>query len=45
MTESDPQPELVAQLAQEMYSQDMLQILVANMYRYEFEVKPLSAVI
>ncbi|CAD6579807.1 MAG: hypothetical protein CYPHOPRED_001013 [Cyphobasidiales sp. Tagirdzhanova-0007] len=37
--ESDPQPELVAQLAQEVYSNDMLQLVVANMYRYEFEAR------
>jgi calcium binding protein 39 len=40
--ENDPQPELVAQLAQEMYSSDMLQLLVSNMWRFEFEVSILS---
>lgn len=29
---------MVAQLAQEMYSNDMLHLLVANMWRMEFEV-------
>jgi hypothetical protein len=36
--ENEPQPELVAQLAQEMYSNDMLQSMVSNMWRFEFEV-------
>lgn len=37
--ENDPQPELVAQLAQEMYSNDMLQSMVSNMWRFEFEAR------
>lgn len=39
LSENDPQPELVAQLAQEMYSNDMLQAMVSNMWRFEFEVR------
>ena len=40
--ENEPQPELVAQLAQEMYSNDMLQAMVVNMWRFEFEVSRIS---
>lgn len=36
--ESEPQPDQVAQLAQEAYNQDVLQLLVANIWRFEFEV-------
>lgn len=44
--ENDPQPELVAQLAQEMYSNDMLQAMVTNMWRFEFEVcSPITRVL
>jgi calcium binding protein 39 len=34
---ADPQPELVAQLAQETYNTDLLQHLVTNVGRFEFE--------
>lgn len=37
--ENEPQPELVAQLAQEVYNQDALQLLVSNMWRFEFEAR------
>lgn len=37
--ESDPQPEMVAQLATEVYSSDVLQLLIANIARFEFEAK------
>ena len=36
--ESDPVPETVAQLAQEVYNNDILQLLVLNIWRFEFEV-------
>jgi calcium binding protein 39 len=29
----------VAQLAQEVYNNDVLQLLVANIWRFEFEVR------
>jgi len=35
--DGDPQPELVAQLAQETYNTDLLQYLVTNIARLEFE--------
>lgn len=37
--EAEPQPELVAQLAQEVYSHDVLQLLVAHISKFEFEAK------
>ena len=37
--DADPQPELVAQLAQEVYSHDVLQLLVAHIAKFEFEAK------
>lgn len=37
--ETAPQPELVAQLAQEAYSNDLFHLLVTNMWRFEFEVR------
>lgn len=37
--ESEPHPEQVAQLAQEVYNQDILQLLVLNIFRFEFEAK------
>ncbi|KAJ9479786.1 Protein HYM1 [Pseudozyma hubeiensis] len=37
--DADPQPELVAQLAQEVYSHDVLQLLVAHISKFEFEAK------
>lgn len=36
--EQEPQTEIVAQLAQEMYSTEMLFHLVANLHKLEFEV-------
>jgi hypothetical protein len=37
-TENDPQPEIIAQLAQEVYAGDILQLLVLHIWRFEFEV-------
>ncbi|PWN30191.1 Mo25-like protein [Jaminaea rosea] len=37
--ENEPLPEQVAQLAQEVYNQDVLQLLVANIWRFEFEAR------
>ncbi|KAG0264557.1 mo25 protein [Actinomortierella ambigua] len=37
--ESDPVPETVAQLAQEVYSNNVLQLLVDNIGKFEFEAK------
>ncbi|KAG0234742.1 mo25 protein [Actinomortierella wolfii] len=37
--ESDPVPETVAQLAQEVYSNNILQLLVDNIAKFEFEAK------
>ena len=37
--DSDPQPEQVAQLATEFYSNDVLQLLVAHIAKLEFEAK------
>ena len=34
----DPSPDLVAQLAQEVYRADLLQLLVLNIQKFEFEV-------
>lgn len=39
LLENEPQPDQVAQLAQEAYNQDVLQLLVANIWRFEFEAK------
>ncbi|CAG8478704.1 3004_t:CDS:10 [Funneliformis mosseae] len=36
---SDPVQETVAQLAQEVYNNDILQLLVLNIWRFEFEAK------
>ncbi|KDN39548.1 ARM repeat-containing protein [Tilletiaria anomala UBC 951] len=36
---NEPQPEMVAQLAQEVYNHNMLQLLVQNIWRFEFEAK------
>ena len=36
--EQEPQTEIVAQLAQEMYSTEMLFHLVSNLHKLEFEV-------
>ena len=37
--ENEPLPDQVAQLAQEVYNQDVLQLLVLNIWRFEFEVR------
>ncbi|PWZ00969.1 Mo25-like protein [Testicularia cyperi] len=37
--ESDPQPEQVAQLATEVYSYDVLQLLISHIGKFEFEAK------
>ncbi|SJX61003.1 related to HYM1-component of the RAM signaling network [Sporisorium reilianum f. sp. reilianum] len=37
--DAEPQPELVAQLAQEVYAHDVLQLLVAHIAQFEFEAK------
>ncbi|GAA5868393.1 hypothetical protein JCM8547_002178 [Rhodosporidiobolus lusitaniae] len=37
--ENDPQPEIIAQLAQEVYANDLLQILVLHIWRFEFEAR------
>lgn len=37
--QTDPLPELVAQLAQETYNTDLLHLLVANIARFEFEAR------
>lgn len=36
--DAEPNPELVSQLSQEIYQNDLLQLLVSNMPRLEFEV-------
>lgn len=37
-TDKDPQPEAVAQLAQELYKTDLLISLIANLQKIDFEV-------
>lgn len=37
--DAEPVPELVAQLSQEVYQNDLLQTLVANFAKLEFEAK------
>lgn len=37
-TETEPLADQVAQLAQEVYNNDLLQLLVQNIWRFEFEV-------
>lgn len=37
--DQEPQTEMVAQLAQELYSSDMLLQLVDNLHRLDFEVR------
>ncbi|KAI3657813.1 hypothetical protein MP638_001952 [Amoeboaphelidium occidentale] len=37
--ESEPVPELVSQLSQEVYQNDLLQLLVSNISKFEFEAK------
>lgn len=39
IAETEPQPDQVAQLAQEVYNNDVLQLLVSNIWRFEFEAK------
>lgn len=39
MPESEPAPELVAQLAQEIYNSDLLPALTQNLTKLEFEAK------
>ena len=36
--EQEPNPELVSQLSQEIYQNDLLQLLVQNLSKLEFEV-------
>jgi calcium binding protein 39 len=36
--ENEPQPEIIAQLAQEVYQNDILQLLLLHIWRFEFEV-------
>ncbi|KAG0172904.1 mo25 protein [Apophysomyces sp. BC1034] len=36
---SEPSPDLVAQLAQEVYSNDLLQLFIVNIHKFEFEAK------
>ena len=43
--EQDPQAEMVAQLAQEMYHQNMLYMLVENLNKIDFEVRHSSFVV
>lgn len=37
MLDSDPSPDQVAQLAQEIYNNDLLQALVLNIHKFDFE--------
>jgi calcium binding protein 39 len=37
--ENDPSPDQVAQLSHEVYNNDLLQLLVLNIWRFEFEAK------
>ncbi|KPV72671.1 uncharacterized protein RHOBADRAFT_55755 [Rhodotorula graminis WP1] len=37
--ENDPQPEIIAQLAQEVYANDLLHLLVLHICRFEFEAR------
>lgn len=37
--ETEPQADQVAQLAQEVYNNDALQLMVSNIWRFEFEVR------
>lgn len=41
--ENDPQPEIIAQLSQEVYANDILQLLVLHIWRFEFEVRGAGA--
>lgn len=43
--DNDPQPEVIAQLAQEVYANDILQLLVLHIWRFEFEVRRDSSAI
>ncbi|GAA6063572.1 hypothetical protein JCM10212_003151 [Sporobolomyces blumeae] len=38
-SENGPQPEIIAQLAQEVYANDLLQLLVLHIWRFEFEAR------
>lgn len=38
LLDHDPIPDLVTQLAQEVYRTDLLQLLVLNIQKFEFEV-------
>lgn len=38
-TETDAQPDIVAQLSQEVYANDVLQLLMLHIWRFEFEVR------
>ncbi|KWU41861.1 Mo25-like protein [Rhodotorula sp. JG-1b] len=37
--ENEPQPEIIAQLSQEVYANDLLQLLVQDIWRFEFEAR------
>ncbi|KAI5474724.1 calcium binding protein 39 [Pseudohyphozyma bogoriensis] len=37
--ETEPQPEIIAQLAQEVYANDILQLLILHIWRLEFEAR------
>ncbi|GAA6042480.1 hypothetical protein JCM8097_003047 [Rhodosporidiobolus ruineniae] len=37
--ENETQPEIIAQLAQEVYANDLLQLLVQHIWRFEFEAR------
>ncbi|KAJ1553449.1 hypothetical protein HK096_007800, partial [Nowakowskiella sp. JEL0078] len=39
VADSDPVPEFVAQLAQEVYSSDLLPLLAQNIQKFEFEAR------
>ena len=42
--EHEPNPEIVAQLAQEIYAYDLLPLMITHMIRLEFEVKMQSPI-
>ncbi|KAI8081724.1 calcium-binding protein 39 [Halteromyces radiatus] len=39
LLDNEPNPDLVAQLAQEVYSNDILQLMILNIEKFEFEAK------
>lgn len=41
--EHDPQSDIVAQVANEVYAQDLLSLLVLNLVNFDFEVSQLAA--